>query len=148
LLFDDQPASTIPYTPIDVIAKTTRTATFTSATPSFTGVSSSPKKVVLGAPRDRGKRRKAAVTEIDRRQREEPLVRVLRPQLLLEQQLQDVGNRLQHPVRSDQVRAVSLLHESHDLPLGEHENRRGDDQRVEHHEDHHADHGGPQVRVE
>src|SRR5688500_1975513 len=46
LLFEDQPASTIPYTPIEVMAKTTSTPTLTSAAPSFTGSSSSPKNVV------------------------------------------------------------------------------------------------------
>ena len=42
-------------------------------------------------------------------------------------------------VRPDQVRAVALLHEAHDLALGKHEDGRRDDQRVEDHEDHHAD---------
>ena len=89
----------------------------------------------LGAPRHGGKRRKGGGHREDRRQREEPLVGALRPQLLLHQQLQDVGERLQQAVRPDQVRAVALLHEAHDLALGEHQQRR----RVDQHEEREAD---------
>src|SRR5215470_11909142 len=46
LLFELQPASTMPYTLIDAIAKITSTATLTSATWSRSGSFSSPKNVV------------------------------------------------------------------------------------------------------
>ena len=61
----------------------------------------------LGAPRHRGERRERRGDGQERREVEEPLVGPLGPQLLLHQQLEDVGERLQHAVRPDQVRAVA-----------------------------------------
>jgi len=86
-----------------------------------------------GHGRERGERRGHRQ---DRRQREQPLVGALRPQFLLEQELENVGERLQRAVRPDQVRAVALLHEAHDLALGQHEQCR----RVDQHEEGEADH--------
>ena len=95
------------------------------------GSSSRPKNVVSAPNGTVANAANAADDRQDRRQREEPLVGALRPQFLLEQQLEDVGDRLQHAVRPDQVRAVALLHEAHDLALGEHQDRRRDDQHEE-----------------
>jgi hypothetical protein len=46
LLFELQPARTMPYTPIEAMAKMTKIATFTSATCSFSGSRSRPNSVV------------------------------------------------------------------------------------------------------
>src|SRR5205085_502663 len=94
-----------------------------------------PEEGRLRAPRHRGKRRECRRHRDDRREREQPLVRGLRAQLLLEEQLDDVGERLEQTMRPDEIRAVALLHEPHDLALGEHEQRR----RIDQHEEREAD---------
>ena len=57
------------------------------------------------------------------RQREHPADRALRAELLLEQQLPDVGHRLQRAERADAVRAVAVLEAAEDLALGEQHDR-------------------------
>src|SRR5690242_13508879 len=64
LLFELQPASTIPYTLIDAMAKMTRTATFTSATCSRKPCGSHPNKVVVPPNGTTAKAAKAHVAEI------------------------------------------------------------------------------------
>src|SRR5262249_41481220 len=85
----------------------------------------------LGAPRNGGEGGEGGGHRHDRREREQPPVSALWPQLLLEQQLENVGQRLQKSMRSDQIGTVALLHEAHDLPLGQDEQRRGIDQHEE-----------------
>ena len=70
----------------------------------------------------------------DRRQREEHGIGGARLQLLLEEQLDDVGHRLQHAPGTDAVGAEPLLHEGGHLALHEHQHRR----RVEQHEEREA----------
>ena len=53
----------------------------------------------------------------NRRDVEQQRVGRLRPQLFLEDQLDDVGERLQQAARADQIRPVALLDERGDLAL-------------------------------
>ena len=74
----------------------------------------------------------AAVAEMIGRERKEQRVGRRRPELLLEQQLDDVGQRLEQALRADQVRAEPLLQDRRDLPLDvDHDGRRAQ----QHHED-------------
>ena len=76
----------------------TSTATLTSATCSRQRLVEQPEERRLGAERhdrERGKRRRR---RDDRREREEQRVGRGRPQLLLEHQLDDVGERLEQPL--------------------------------------------------
>ena len=59
------------------------------------------------------------------------LVGRLRPQLLLEKELQDVGERLQEAGGADERRSEALLQSRRDLALGPHHARRGQEQPVE-----------------
>ena len=65
------------------------------------------------------------------RQREEERVGGLRPQLLLEHQLDDVGERLQQPLPADADRAEPLLQRRRQPPLDPDHGGRREQQRVE-----------------
>ena len=71
----------------------------------------------LGAERDDRERGERGDGGDDRRDREEERVGRLRPQLLLEHQLDDVGERLQRPFEADAVRAAAILDVGAHLPL-------------------------------
>ena len=81
--------------------------------------------------RDRGEHRDRG------REREHPADRAVGAELLLEQQLPDVGHRLQRAERADAVGAVAVLEAAEDLALGEQHDRdelehdREDHQRLE-----------------
>ena len=91
-----------------------------------------PEQRRLGAERDDGEGGEGGGGGDDRRERKEQRIGRARPQLLLEHQLDDVGERLQHALRADEVRTEPLLQERGDLPLDVHHDRR----RVEQHEEH------------
>jgi hypothetical protein len=59
----------------------------------------------------------------------------LRPQLLLEDQLDDVGERLEDAFEADAVRAVAVLDVGADLALEPHHERRRQHEHVEDDED-------------
>ena len=71
------------------------------------------------------------------REREHPADRAAGAELLLEQQLPDVGHRLQRAEQADAVRPVAVLEAAEDLALGEQHDRHEledhgeDDQRLE-----------------
>ena len=77
----------------------------------------------------------AARRRDDRRDREEERVGGLRPQLLLEQQLDDVGERLQRALGADAVRADAVLDVGADLALQPHHERGRQHEQVEDDED-------------
>ena len=109
----------------------TRIATLTSATCSFIGSSSRPKNVVSAPNGTTAKAANAAVAEMIGASAKSKRVGRLRPQLLLEHQLDDVGERLQQALRPDAVRAEALLQERRDLPLDVHHHRRRGEQHGE-----------------
>ena len=114
-----------------MIAKTTSTATLTSATCSLIGSGSRPKNVVSAPNGTTAKAANAAVAEMIGASSEEHRVGPAGPQLLLEHQLDDVGERLQQPGGPDPVRPLALLDERRDLPLGVHHRRRRQQQHGE-----------------
>ena len=63
-----------------------------------------------------------------RRQNEHALVGARRDDRLLEDELQEVGERLQHAPRADDVRSAAQMHRAPDLALEVDERRRGEQQ--------------------
>ena len=96
-----------------------------------------PEDVVRVRERDQRHRRHGREHRDRGREREHPADRAVGPELLLEQQLPDVGHRLQRAERADAVRAVAVLEAAEDLALGEQHDRheledhREDDQRLQ-----------------
>ena len=127
-----QPASTMPYTPIEATAKTTSTATLMSATSSGIGSSSRPKNVDA-APNGIGANATyAAATEITGAARNSAASAALgrRSSLKISLTMSAIG--WSRPARADQVWAHALLHERRDLALGVHHHRRAHLQPEEH----------------
>ncbi len=124
--------------PIDATANTTSIATGTSATYSGTGLSSRPKNVDRWTERHDAERQERGHRRDDRRDVEQDLVGRLRPQLLLEKELQDVGERLQEAGGADERRSEALLQSRRDLALCPYHARGRQEQRVEDRE-HEAD---------
>ena len=86
--------------PIEVIAKITSTATLTSVISQRNRPVEQAEERRLGAERHDRERGKRGRRRHERREREQDRVGRLRLQLLLEEQLDDVGERLQQRLRT------------------------------------------------
>ncbi len=113
------------------------------------------------ADRDDRERQERGDHRGDGSQRVGPAIRVLRPEVLLEKQLDAVRQRLRKPERTVAVRPETRLHEGEDPALEpdhqhrDHEQNQKDDDHLDGRDDHRrpdpvddvADHAGPTVTV-
>ena len=124
LLFDDHPASTMPYTPSDEIDENEEEA---DRHRRERHVDRAPLRVPRRAVRDHRPGEQRRNERHHRRENEEREVRLPRVRLFLHDVLHAVGDGLQQSVRADAVWSAAILDERADAPLGP------DDE-------HHADH--------
>ena len=115
LLFDDQPASTMPYTPSDAIARMKRKPIGIGAS----AMSIVPHFETHGAPYGITDHvSSAGVNDIAGARMKSGRYACARIRLLLHDVLHAVGDGLQQSVRPDAVRAATILDERADAALG------------------------------